>query len=296
MPFDVSAAATATRRDVIEIEGGDAAEYLDGQLSQNVRGLAVEASAMTLLLQPQGKVEAWMRMTRLAEDRFWLDVEAGFGEPALERLLRFKLRVDAELTLSTYEVTAVRGPGAAQGPSAIGIEIPNGAVVLDALWPGVDGFDVFAPIGPWLGDRVPEVPLGALEALRIRLGIPAMGHELDGSTIPAAAGIVEGSVDFTKGCFVGQELVARIDSRGSNTPTRLCGVRLVDHADLVVGTPIMLGEKEIGSLTSIAPVANGGGAAGLSYIKRAVDVPTTATVIDRSGDSVDVELVELPFI
>lgn len=296
MSFNVSAAATAMRRDVIDVSGADAAEYLNGQLSQDVLGLAVEASAMTLLLQPQGKVEAWMRMTRLAANRFWLDVEAGFGEAALERLLRFKLRVDAELTVSTFEVTAVRGPGAAQGPSGLGIEVPEGAVVLDALWPGVDGFDVFAPIGSWLGDRVPEVPLGALEALRIRLGIPAMGHELDGSTIPAAAGIVEGSVDFTKGCFVGQELVARIDSRGSNTPTRLCGVRLTDNADLAVGAPIVLGEKEVGRLTSIAAVANGSGAAGLSYIKRAVDIPAKAKVIDRAGNSVDVELVELPFI
>lgn len=292
--FDSEVAAVASTRDVIVATGPDAAAYLHGQLSQDVHGLEIGSSAMTLLLQPQGKVDAWMRLSRIGPATFWLDVERGFGSVALERLQRFKLRVDCELTLSTQDITALRGPETGNGIAGLGLEIPPGTVVLDALWPGVDGFDVFAPIGPWLGDKVARASLDALDALRIRLGIPAMGSELDESTIPAAAGIVEASVDFTKGCYVGQELVARIDSRGNNTPTRLCGVVSTDARALAVGSPVIVDEATVGTLTSVATTSVEGSTVGLMFLKRAVALPSAASATDVDGSPAAVDLVELP--
>src|SRR5689334_3030131 len=84
-------------RDVVVASGPDAVTYLQGQLSQDVQALAVGASAATFLLQPDGKVTAWLRVTREADDRFVLDTEPGWGSAVLERLRRFLLRVEVDL-------------------------------------------------------------------------------------------------------------------------------------------------------------------------------------------------------
>jgi folate-binding protein YgfZ len=291
--FAASAVAVRARRDVVEMVGPDAGSYLHGQLSQDVLGLPVGSSAPTLLLQPQGKVDAWLRLTRLGNDRFWLDVDCGYGEPVLARLKRFMLRTDAELGLATLEMVAVRGPAAGAGPEALGFAVPPDGAIVDGLWPGVDGFDVLAPQVE-LPAGLAEGPQAALEALRIRLGIPAMGSELTTGTIPAAAGVVERSVDFAKGCYVGQELVARIDSRGSNTPTRLRGLRLERAVPAGHEADVVQGGQKVGSLTSVAP-ASAIGPVGLGYVKRSVDVPSAAELVGADGQPVPVQIVELPF-
>ncbi|MDH3682051.1 MAG: hypothetical protein OEV40_19105 [Acidimicrobiia bacterium] len=291
--FATSIAAVRTKRDVIEVTGPDAADYLHGQLSQDVLGLEVGRSAWTLLLQPQGKIDARLRLTRLAEDRFWLDVEAGYGQASLERLQRFMLRVGAELQLLTLDLVALRGPAVAD-LIAGGLAAPEGGAVLEAMWPGggVDlvGAEVAVP------DGVPEGDPVALDVLRVRSGIPAMGAELDSSTIPAAAGVVDDSVDFTKGCYVGQELVARIDARGANTPTRLRGIIFGEAArpdDVPTGSELAAADTVVGHVTSFVR-SERSGAMALGYVKRGVEVPSEASVVAADGTVHPVELVELP--
>ncbi|MDH4077305.1 MAG: hypothetical protein OEW29_15350, partial [Acidimicrobiia bacterium] len=190
---------------------------------------------------------------------------------------------------------AVRGPGAGGGPSGLGLD-PSGAVVLAVpteqargAGPGFDLFGAAPANGP-----VPVGPPAALEAWRIRWGLPAMGRELDSSTIPAAAGIVEESVSFAKGCYVGQELVARIDSRGASTPTRLRGLRLTEPLDLTGGEVVEADGAEQGRITSYAPVT-GDGPLALAYCRRALEVPAPVVVVDAAGHRVAAEAVELPF-
>jgi len=298
--FTHAVAAVATERDVVEAAGPDAASFLQGQLSQEIEKLAVGASVPALLLQPQGKVDAWLRVTRLEPERFWLDVDAGFGAAVAERLNRFKIRVKVELTLHERRpVLAVRGPDAAGGPSALGIDPGDDAVVLalpaeHARGAGA-GFDLVGA-GPAAAGAVPVGPSEALEAWRIRWGLPAMGRELDESTIPAAAGIVEESVSFTKGCYVGQELVARIDSRGASTPTHLRGLRLAHPFDLIGGEVVEADGAEVGRVTSYTPASEeGGGPLALAYCRRALEVPAAVEVVDTSGRRVAAEAVELPF-
>lgn len=293
--FETSMAGVRTHRDVVEVVGPDAAEYLHGQLSQDVLGLDVGHSALTLLLQPQGKIDARLRLSRLGDDRYWLDVEPGFGSATLERIERFKLRVDAGVGLNTFEMIAIRGPGCSALTAGEVLEAPDGGALLDALWPGVAGIDLLGPAVEWPAG-VPEGPTEALEALRIRLGLPAMGAELDPTTIPHAAGLVESTVDFTKGCYVGQELVARIDARGSNTPTRLRGLRFgaaVDGHEVAPGDAIVADGASVGTVTSIAR-SHRLGLVGLGYVKRGVEVPATVTVAATAGSSLAAEVVELP--
>ena len=85
-------------REFVQVEGPDAASFLQGQLSQDIERLSVGEAAWSFLLQPQGKVDAWLRVTRVAEDAFVLDVDDSYAEAVLARLNRFKLRVKAELS------------------------------------------------------------------------------------------------------------------------------------------------------------------------------------------------------
>jgi folate-binding protein YgfZ len=265
------AGAVVVQRDVVRIEGPDAAAYLQGQLSQDVLALDVGESAWTFVLQPQGKVDAWFRLTRVGDDAYVGDVDAGAGEALLARLQRFLLRTKAELTLTTVPMVAVRGTAA--------IDAPDGATALDPGWPGIDGVDLLGT------DELPDgvVPWSDedLERTRIEAGVPAMGRELTDSTIPAEAGVVERSVSFTKGCFTGQELVARIDSRGGNVPRHLRGV--VAEGELAVGAEVVVDGKVVGEVTSSVPDR------ALAYIGRAVEPPAAAVV-----DGVPVEIVALP--
>src|SRR5688572_18205131 len=130
--------AVPIQRDVVRVQGAEASAYLQGQLSQDVDGLPVDRSAPSLLLQPAGKVDAWLRVTRRSADELLLDVDAGSGEAVLARLSRFKLRTQADLTLEQWSGLALRGPGVES------IDVPAGALGLPAGWPGVPGIDVLS--------------------------------------------------------------------------------------------------------------------------------------------------------
>jgi folate-binding protein YgfZ len=272
--------AAPLQRDVVRVHGPEAIEYLQGQLSQDVAALAVDESARSLLLQPTGKVDAWLRVTRIGEDDVLLDVEAGFGEAVHARLRRFKLRTKAELERSERWGLALRGPGAED------VAVPAGAVALAAGWPGVEGVDLLTE-GELALAGVPLVEAAALEALRIECGVPAMGAELTESTIPAEGGqwLIDACVSFTKGCYTGQELVARIDSRGGNVPRPVRGL-LVDGEPVPVGAEVRLeaapaGDAAVGTVTSSGSSAALGSVA-LAVIGRAVEPGTRVEV--RWGD------------
>jgi folate-binding protein YgfZ len=267
--------SASIERDVVIAEGPETASFLHGQLSQDIAGLPVGDSVWSLLLEPQGKVVALLRVTRSSDERFLLDVDPGWGEAVVTRLTRFKLRTKCELTLESWPGIAWRGVGAAEVTADAPIVAPAG-------WSGIDGIDV---VGPGVTGET-SIDADQFETLRIAARWPAMGAELDGSTIPAATGIVDQTVSFTKGCYTGQELVARIDSRGSNTPTRLVRVTADSSERLRAGDRLTSGGDPVGMVTSASttePIA-------LAYVKRVVEVPGSA-VVDRSDQQVAVELV-----
>jgi len=268
--------AAPLRRDVVRVHGPDAVTYLQGQLSQDVAALPIGESAPSLLLQPTGKVDAWLRVTRDATDVLLLDVDAGFGEPVLARLRRFRLRTAVELDLETWGGFALRGPGSDH------LDAPQGAWRLPAGWPGVEGVDLLSP-GEVALAGAPLVEPKALEALRIERGVPAMGAELTERTIPAEAGqwLVDASVSFTKGCYTGQELVARIDSRGGNVPHPIRGL-LIDGADVGTGIPVEHDGVEVGTVTSAARSA-ALGPIGLAVVARTVPIGAAVVLATPDG-------------
>ena len=282
--FREAAGAVELPRDFVRAAGPDVIPFLQGQLSQDVAGLAAGASTWALLLQPQGKVVAFLRVLRVGEEEVVLETDAGFAGAVIERLNRFKLRVKCDLDPIDWRCVAVRGPRSH--------ELVEGGVVAD--WPGLPGVDlvgesVAAPEG------VRRCSLEAYEAVRIEAGIPVMGRELDENTIPAEPGVVDRSVSFTKGCYTGQELVARIDSRGGNVPRRLRGVVLADGSVPPVGAGIESDGKEVGRLTSVAVSPGLGATVALAYVRRAVEPPADV-VVSWDGGSAPARVESLPLV
>jgi len=276
-------AAVGIERDVVRVHGPEAIAFLQGQLSQDIEALAKGESAWTLLLQPTGKVAAWLRVTRIAEDVVLLDVDAGFGEAVRTRLARFKLRTKVDLEVEVRSGFAVRGPGADE-------LAPTGA--LRSAWPGVQGFDLLD--GTPVPEGIPVAAPSALDALRIECGVPAMGAELTDATIPAEGGqwLIDASVSFTKGCFTGQELVARIDSRGGNVPRPVRGL-LVDGDAVPAGSTVAAGGTEVGVVTSSgrSPAL---GAVALATLARSVEPGTTVELRHPDGTTTTATTAALP--
>ncbi len=262
-------------RDAVLVTGADAAEYLQGQISQDVEAVAPGTSALSLVLAPQGKVDAWFRLTRTGDGSFVLDVDPGFGETLVARLERFRLRVDVSFeSLAGWRMLAVRGPRSAEAwLDTVDAEVRS---IVD--WPGFGGIDLLGPhVAPPPG--LPVDGSGDLEAARIRAGWPAMGRELTERTIPAeVGGLVESSVSFTKGCYTGQELVARIDSRGGNVPRPVRLLEIRGDGDVEPGDEIAVDGKAVGEITSAAAGPDPAVTVALGPVHRRVEPPAAATV------------------
>jgi folate-binding protein YgfZ len=291
-----SCAWHAVARDGIRVAGPDALTWLQGQVSQDIARLAAGDASWTLVLSPQGKVDSFARVTMLGDNDYLLDVAEGDGEVLGERLRRFKIRVKAELSLmSPLVAVELRGP---QIPS---LAIANALVSAPIDWQSYRGVDmVFDGYSNVVEAAVSEMvgigpgDDGAFEAARIEAGWPVLGSELTERTIPQEVGpeFVDLCVNFTKGCYTGQELVARLDSRGSNVARRLRGVVIDDAAPTpAAGDDLLVDGVSVGQLTSVCYSPGLSGYAGLAYVKRAASLPARALV---GAGSVPATIRELP--
>lgn len=217
-------------RDVVQVVGPDAASYLQSQLSQDLRPLQVGQSTWSFVLQPTGKVDVLLRVWRTEDETFVLDTDAGFGDTMVARLNRFKIRVKADITPLDWRCLAVRGSTAAASTPAVAV----------VAWGG--GFDLLgeAPTPPV---DVAEGTAVDLLAARVDAAWPAMGAEIvPGETIPAETGITDAAVSFTKGCYPGQELVERMDSRAVTAPKLLQRLTTADAERLGARVTTSVGE------------------------------------------------------
>ena len=293
------------------VSGPDAAEFLQGQLTNDVEGLAPGEGCYAALLDRKGHIQADMRVLCLAEDRVWLDTEPQTREPVHRHLEMYKIGRQVELTDLTEEraILSLIGPRSVEiaGSAAL----PENAVEamriqgVECLLVGTaSGLDlIVGGPGPEAGARAEEVErlrdllreAGAVEVgaeaaeiLRIESGRPRFGAEMTSETMPAEAGIVERAVDFTKGCYIGQEPVARLHYKGR--PNRhLRGLRLSGPAE--PGTTLRLGEKEVGRLGGVA-VSPAHGPIALAIVRREAEPGAELAV---GEDGVKATVVDLPF-
>jgi tRNA-modifying protein YgfZ len=219
-------------------------------LSNDVAALAPGESCEALLLTPKARVIAPMRVLRRAYDDFLLLTEPGLGEPLRDQLVRMRFAANAEIELEQHTSTLVFGSGV-DG-------IPN----QDYGRPAVEVLDV---------KLEPTLDEDALEAMRIEAGTPRFGKEIDERVLPAEAGLVERAVSLTKGCYPGQEPIARLHYRGhANRGLRVLAV----EGEELPGpdAELSLGEKVVGRVTSAA--RSNGGIVALAYVR--ADVPPDA--------------------
>lgn len=193
----------AMLRDVVVAEGADAEFYLHGQISQDVNDMTVGESRLSFLLEPRGNIESLFRITRSKNEEYVLDTEVGHGELLLSSLERFKLRSKVQFIASNWRMISVLGP--ADLSEADGVE-----VVASSPWPGA-GYTDLLGVSPSLDS--PRCSSEEYERLRLAKGLPVIGREVDVGGVPNETDLLDIAVSFGKGCYRGQELVERIDSR-----------------------------------------------------------------------------------
>lgn len=292
-----------SERGKLLVTGPEAAEYLQGQLTNDTEAIEPGEGVYAALLDRKGHMQADMRVLRPgAEPDLWLDLEPEGLEPARRHLGMYKIGREVDVVDATAEraILSLIGPraveiaGSAPLPENSCEEVTIGGAECLAVGTA-SGIDVFVPAAE--RDRVHAALIAAgavgvspvaAEILRIESGRPRFGAEMGTETMPAEAGIVEQAVSFTKGCYIGQETVARLHYKGK--PNRhLRGLRLSGRAQ--PGAPLQLGEKEVGTLSSAA-VSPAFGPIGLAILRREAEPGATLAV---GEDGVTAEVVALPF-
>ena len=286
----------------LALTGADRRTFLHGQVTQDIETLEPGHGRYAALLTHKGKMLGDLRVLDLGDELLLSCERAGLQE-LFNMIRRYKLGADVEVHKRTLEMgeLSLIGPRSRELAGADGLGPAEGDNVRarlgehDVVLVATDlGVDVFCDAegtegvrGTLLAAGAVEVSEAAAELVRVESGRPRYGVDVDENTIPQEAGLNERAVSFTKGCYVGQETVARLFYRGK--PNRhLRGVRL--SAPVEPGTPLHLGEKEVGRLTSIA-VSPAHGPIGLALVRRQAEPGSTLA----AGDGVTAEVVELPF-
>ncbi len=241
--------------DLIWFSGADAVRFLNDLISQEIGDLEPGLVRRSLLLTPQGKLDHIIWVLR-GEDEIGLVVDAGRGEDLAAKLSRYRIRVDVEIEPSTVDDWMVVGPFGSEPGRWSG---DRASLVADLSWQNVDRSLV-------VGEK-PDLPALAAEdyvALRIEAGEPLMGVDVTDATIPQETGLVADTISFHKGCFLGQELVARLDSRGGRVNHHLRILRFEGPAPSV-GAEVSKNGEQVGVLSSSAK------GVGLALLRRGVE-------------------------
>ena len=292
-----------SQRGKLALTGSETKSFLQGQVSNDIESLTPGEGCYAAFLTPKGKMLGDLRVLD-AGDELLLDTERSALQELFNMIRRFRIGFDVELHKRTVErgLVSLIGPAATEiagVPDLPAAEHAHRPLELDGVPVrairtdvGVDllcrSEDTEALIGV-LTERGAE-PVGEeiAECLRIERGRPRYGLDLDESVIPQEAGLNDRAVSFTKGCYVGQETVARLFYRGKPN-RRLRGLRLTASAS--PGAEVVLGDRTVGHLASTA-VSPRLGPIGLALIRREAEPGATVRVGD---DGASATVVELPF-
>lgn len=320
---------TRDRTDRLLVTGPDRRTWLQGLLSNDVMALVAGHGCYACYLTPQGRMISDMRLLELG-DRLLVDLPSGSARSLIERLDPFIIAEDVALTDITATVSrvSVHGPFAGEGLGAICATEGRLAALrsnecLTADLSGRDvtiarardlrlsGFDVYLDpdlvptLVAALADR--GVPLGdaaTFELLRVEAGIPQFGVDMDHTTIPLEAGLEHEGISFSKGCYVGQEVIVRVMHRGQGrVARRLVGLRfapgwtLTDPSADLPGAIVWHEAKETGRVTSAVWSDALESVLALGYVARDVAEPGTVVAVHLpTGGPCSAVVSALPFV
>jgi tRNA-modifying protein YgfZ len=291
-----------SERGKLIVSGGEAAEYLQGQLTNDVEALSPGDGQYAALLDRKGHMQADMRVLRTSTEEIWIDTEPEALAAAQRHLGMYKIGRDVAIADLTGEraILSLIGPRSVEIAATAALPEYASETVsvagVDCLAVGTAaGIDLIAKSGEatrlreaLIGAGAIEVGAEAAEIVRIEAGAPRFGAEMSAETMPAEAGIVERAVSFTKGCYIGQEPVARLHYKGR--PNRhLRGLELSSPA--APGASLHLGEKEVGRIGS-ACVSPARGPIALAIVRREAELGAELVV---GEDGVTAHVVDLPF-
>ena len=284
------------------VRGRDAAEYLQGQLTNDIEALQAGEGCYAALLDRKGHIQADMRVLRTGEEEIWLDTEPEGLEPARRHLQMYKIGREVEVE----DLTGERATLALIGPRSAAVaatpplpEFASAEVAvagIECLATGTSGgLDLLVATDDAERLRAALLDAGAaavspeaVEILRVEAGVPRFGAEMGPESMPAEAGIDATAVSFTKGCYIGQEPVARLHYKGR--PNRhLRGLSL--SAPAAAGESLRLGDKEVGRIGT-ACVSPAHGPIALAVVRREAE-PGAALAVGEDG--VMAQVTDLPF-
>ncbi|MEM6431453.1 MAG: hypothetical protein AAF708_19600, partial [Deinococcota bacterium] len=308
---------------VYVLTGEDRLEFLHGQVSNQVKGLKDNESNRNLNLNVKGQVQALARVYRLA-DQLVLTVDDGDGETMRQHLQKHIIFDQVVIDAQNSLVMSLQGSRVAEVLEQLDVDIPDDQLTnlqpakAHVIYPldyagqtilvtpharsiagGVDVIVPLATVSEVVSDLCKQGVLlagqDALELARVTAGIPSAKHESRGSTLPQVIGLTH-AVSYNKGCYLGQEIMARIEAR-ANVRSQLVGLRLAGAPSNPVadGTSVVLAEtgKSVGSASSIV---HHPGLGWLGLVSLRKNVPIGSPVqISVAGQQVEAVVTELPF-
>ncbi len=280
--------------------GPDRVRFLNGMVTNDVERLAPGQGQMAVKASPRGRVEGLVRVRR-SEDAFFLEVEEASAQAVADGLAKMMIMDDVTLADGTPDrtVLALVGPRSAEILGTVQLPAPDAeyafataagvTVIRDDAFGGV-GYELHVPpsdVAKWQ-DRLTKagatmVSSGSLDVIRIENGRPRDGVDIDADTIPMEARL-EAAIDFEKGCYVGQEVIARAHNLGG-VKHILVGLELDGEAPPPVGARLYATEngKETGEVTSAVWSPTFGRAIGLGFVRVAHQAPGTELEV-RAAD------------
>jgi tRNA-modifying protein YgfZ len=246
----------AREREFVRVAGPDAADYLQRMVSNDVEALAAGEACPALLLTAKARLIAPVVVLRRGEEEFLVLTEPGSGETVRAHLTRMRLRARCEIELEEHDSVLVFG-----GAIGFATDWPEAHEALD------EGLE-------------PTLSASELELRRIESGVPRWEHELDDRILPAEAGLDRTHISFSKGCYPGQEPVARLHFRGH--PNRALRVLELDEVVPEYDTPLLHDGREVGRVTSAARRADGSVVA-LAYVRTEVPDDAPLALAARTG-------------
>jgi glycine cleavage system T protein len=303
----------------IEVSGSEAVQFLNGLVTNDVKALEENAWMRAAFPNVQGRLIAEARVLKLADERFLFDTEAVTHERVLKTLERFTLAGDFRVKDLTDETAhlSVQGARAAEiikatlGEEAARMERRRVHVaqwnnqslhVIRATWTAEDGFDLFVnsadAVSLWdaiTASGARAVGFDALDILRIEAGIPAYGVDMDETNVVLEAAPDE-AVSFTKGCYIGQEIIARVHWRG-HVAKKLCGLSFDEQGEAKREDKIRaMDGKEIGRLTSVTFSPQLNRTVALGYVKYDYLAPGNKVRVISNETELAARVVELPHV
>jgi folate-binding protein YgfZ len=308
-------------RQKLRISGRDRRTWLHGQVTQDINGLADWRSAYAAVLTPQGQMVSDLRVVALP-DALLLDFPAGTTAPMAEYLDRFLImeRVELEDLTEAWALLSLQGPLSCHalatlfGGGVADLE-PNAAAeyrfgdeplyVVRAAHCGEDGYDLFVPAAEaaalWAAlcqsrtqFAVHSVGWEAFNVRRTEAGIPWWGQDLDEKTVPPEARL-DRAVSMTKGCYVGQEIIARIDARG-HVNNLLTGFFVQGDTLPERGAELQVEGKKVGRVTTALQSLRLGRSIALGYLRREHQAPGTRVQATGLDGPIELEVTALPFV